>query len=119
LTIAILWLAPALWAISTSLKTTPDLIRPIPYWIPQPFTLSNYVAVFSSTRAGTILRPVVNSVVVAVLTTVFTVFVSALTAYPLARMRFTGRDTIFAVMIGCMMVPDVLNLVPSYLIMYR
>src|SRR4051794_25104341 len=84
LTIAILWLAPALWAISTSLKTTPDLIRPIPYWIPQPFTLSNYVAVFSSTRAGTILRPVVNSVVVAVLTTVFTVFVSALTAYPLA-----------------------------------
>ncbi len=54
---------------------------------------------------------------VAVLTTFGTLAVCALAAYPLARMTFPGRDLIFAVIVGSMMVPSVITIVPLYLLM--
>jgi multiple sugar transport system permease protein len=47
---------------------------------------------------------------------VLVVLTSALTAYPLARMRFPGRDAIFALLVGSLMIPNAVVLVPQYIL---
>src|SRR5581483_303766 len=59
------------------------------------------------------------SALVSVATTLVTVVICALTAYPLARMRFPGRDVVFGVVVGSMMVPGVITIVPLYLLMVQ
>lgn len=115
--VALLWLAPGIWALVTSFKTTPRILDPIPFWLPIPATLEQYVSVLSGTRQAPLTIAIGNSVLVAVLTTFGTLAVCALAAYPLARMTFPGRDLIFAVIVGSMMVPSVITIVPLYLLM--
>jgi multiple sugar transport system permease protein len=118
--LAVLWLTPALWVLVTSLKHTPDIIRTPPEWIPWPPTLEHYHEVLlSSSRTARIGRAFLNSTIVSVATAVIVVLVSAMAAYPLARMRFRGRDTIFAVLIGSLMIPNAVVLVPQYVLTQR
>ena len=118
--LAVLWLTPALWVLVTSLKQTPDIIRTPPEWIPRPPTLEHYHEVLlSSSRTARIGRAFLNSTIVSVATAVIVVFVSAMAAYPLARMRFRGRDTIFALLIGSLMIPNAVVLVPQYVLTQR
>jgi multiple sugar transport system permease protein len=117
--VALLWLTPAFWALATSFKITPNILQAIPNWLPFPATLDQYTEVMSGTRTVSATVAVANSALVSVLTTVLTVVVCALTAYPLARMVFPGRDVVFAVIIGSMMVPGVITIVPLYLLMAK
>jgi multiple sugar transport system permease protein len=55
-----------------------------------------------------------NSLINATLHTVIVLVVSSLAAYAFARFTFKGRDTLFFIMLGTMMIPNVLNLVPLY-----
>src|SRR5882672_6410472 len=113
---AILWLLPAVWVLVTSLKLTENIIRLPPEWIPWPATLAHYGEVlFSSSRTARIGRAFLNSTIVS-LGAVLLVFTSALTAYPLARMRFPGRDVIFALLVGSLMIPNAVVLVPQYIL---
>jgi len=118
--LAILWLTPALWVLVTSLKRTPDIIRLPPEWIPWPATLQHYGEVLlSSSRTARIGRAFLNSTIVSLGTVVIVVFASAMTAYPLARMRFPGRDVIFALVVGSLMIPNAVILVPQYVLTQR
>ena len=120
LVLAALWLTPALWVVVTSLKTTPNIIRTPPEWIPWPATLDHYHEVLlSSSRTARIGRAFLNSTIVSVVSAVLVVAVSALAAYPLARMRFPGRDTIFALLVGSLMIPNAVVLVPQYMLTQR
>jgi multiple sugar transport system permease protein len=120
LALAVLWLTPALWVLVTSLKQTPDIIRTPPEWIPWPATLEHYHEVlFSSSRTARIGRAFLNSAIVSVGATLIVVFVSAMAAYPLARMRFPGRDLIFGLLIGSLMIPNAVVLVPQYVLTQR
>jgi multiple sugar transport system permease protein len=118
--LAVLWLTPALWVLVTSLKTTPNIIRTPPEWIPWPATLEHYHEVLlSSSRTARIGRAFLNSTIVSVAAAVIVVFVSAMAAYPLARMRFPGRDAIFALLVGSLMIPNAVVLVPQYVLTQR
>lgn len=117
--IALIWTVPSFWALVTSLKLTPAIFRLPPVWIPSPLTLSQYLAIFSNDRSTNIAQSLVNSVVYAVVSTVLVIVISALAAYPLARMKFPGRDVVFWMIVGSLMVPGVINIVPLYLMMYR
>ena len=120
LVLAVLWLTPALWVLVTSLKQTPDIIRTPPEWIPWPATLEHYHEVlFSSSRTARIGRAFLNSAIVSVGSTLIVLFVSAMAAYPLARMRFAGRDAIFALLVGSLMIPNAVVLVPQYVLTQR
>lgn len=116
--LALFFLAPLYWMLSTSLKPEVDAIASPVQWIPARPTLQNYVDVFTSPD-GNILRWMWNSFFVATVFTVLHVALCALTAYPLARMRFPGRDTIFWIILGSMMVPWVVTLIPTYLMMLQ
>src|SRR5215467_7286938 len=117
---AVLWLLPAVWVLVTSLKPSANIIKLPPEWIPRPATLAHYNEVlFSSSRTARMGRAFLNSAVVSVGCVVLVVFTSALTAYPLARMRFRGRDAIFALLVGSLMIPNAVVLVPQYILTQR
>jgi multiple sugar transport system permease protein len=120
LALAALWLLPAVWVLVTSLKASPDIVRLPPEWIPRPATLEHYHEVLlGSSRTARIGRAFLNSAVVSLGAVVLVVLTSAMAAYPLARMRFPGRTAVFAVVVGSLMVPNAVLLVPQYVLTQR
>jgi multiple sugar transport system permease protein len=118
--LAVLWLLPVVWVAVTSLKPTEHIVRLPPEWIPWPATGAHYYEVlFSSSRTARIGRAFVNSLVVSLGTVVIVVGTSAMAAYPLARMRFPGRDIVFVLLVGSLMVPNAVVLVPQYVLTQR
>jgi len=105
---------PAVWILLTSFKTETELIRsPITY-LPDAPTLANYDAAFT---AQPILRFMFNSLVVATLSTVLCVFVGALAAYALTRLRLPHRNLIMSVLLAVAMFPLISLMVPLFKVM--
>jgi multiple sugar transport system permease protein len=120
LALALLWLLPIVWVLVTSLKVTENIVRLPPEWIPWPATADHYREVlFSSSRTARIGRAFLNSLVVSLGTVVLVVTTAAMAAYPLARMRFPGRDLVFVVLVGSLMIPNAVVLVPQYVLTQR
>jgi multiple sugar transport system permease protein len=118
--LALIWLAPIVWVMVTSLKLTADIVRLPPEWIPWPMTAEHYVEVlFSSSRTARIGRAFGNSLVIALGTVAVVVVTAAMAAYPLARMRFPGRDLVFTLLVGSLMIPNAVVLVPQYVLVQR
>jgi multiple sugar transport system permease protein len=118
--LAVVWLLPIVWVVVTSFKVTADIVKLPPEWIPWPATLDHYHEVLlGSSRTARIGRAFVNSLVVALGTVVVVLATSAMTAYPLARMRFPGRDLVFTLLIGSLMIPNAVVLVPQYVLVQR
>ena len=111
---SLLVFVPFLWSIVTSFKTLPDSLTLS--FIPNPFTLYGYQTAFTQ------LDPTVpvlffNSLLIAALVTVSNLFLGALGGYAFARLRFPGREVLFLLVLGTMMIPDQLRLVPVYQIL--
>jgi multiple sugar transport system permease protein len=118
--LAVVWLLPVAWVVVTSLKLTENIVRVPPEWIPWPVTGAHYHEVLlSSSRTARIGRAFLNSMVISLATVVVVVGTSAMAAYPLARMRFPGRDLVFVVLVGSLMVPNAVVLVPQYVLTQR
>jgi multiple sugar transport system permease protein len=115
--LALVWLLPAVWVLVTSLKPTPDIVRVPPDWLPWPPTLEHYHEVLlSSSRTARIGRAFVNSAIVSLGTVALVVATSAMAAYPLARMSFPGRNLVFVSIVGSLMIPNAVLLVPQYVL---
>jgi len=120
LALAALWLLPVAWVAVTSLKPTDRIVRVPPEWIPWPATGAHYTEVlFGSSRTARVGRAFANSLVVATGSVVLVLSTSAMAAYPLARMRFPGRDLLFAILVGSLMIPNAVLLVPQYVLTQR
>lgn len=120
LALAVLWLAPIAWVVVTSLKPSENIVRLPPEWIPWPATGAHYQEVlWGSSRTARIGRAFLNSVVVAAGSVLVVLSTSAMAAYPLARMRFPGRDVIFGVLVASLMIPNAVLLVPQYVLTQR
>ena len=118
--LAILWLLPAVWVLVTSLKLTENIVRVPPEWIPWPATIEHYGEVlFSSSRTARIGRAFFNSTVVSLGSVALVVLTSAMAAYPLARMSFRGRNLVFGLIVGSLMIPNAVILVPQYVLVQR
>lgn len=105
---------PALWILFTSLKTESELTKiPITYWPHEP-TLANFMAAFQDQPLHVFLM---NSTIVAGLSTLSSLFVSALAAYAIARLRLRFRDVILTCIIAVSMFPLVTLMVPLFEIM--
>jgi multiple sugar transport system permease protein len=105
---------PALWILLTSLKTETELIRSPITWLPEAATLENYATAFP---AQPILRFMWNSFVVASLSTLLCVLVSALAAYALTRLRMPRRNLIMSVLLAVAMFPLISLMVPLFKVM--
>jgi ABC-type glycerol-3-phosphate transport system permease component len=113
--VAALALVPFLWGVSTSLKPVPQIYSFPPVLIPGPITLEHYLR---ADEFGLLLG-LKNSTIVATGTVLLTITVSSLAAYSLARLHFRGARVFMVVMLVTMMVPELVNVVPVYIIMSR
>lgn len=105
---------PALWILFTSLKTETELTqKPITYWPHEP-TIGNFISAFQDQPLLTFLT---NSLIVAGLSTLLSLFISALAAYAIARLRLRFRGLILTAIIGVSMFPLVTLMVPLFEIM--
>lgn len=112
--LAVITVFPFAWMLLTSIKGPADPITSVPpQFIPNDPTLANYQRVLDSLP---ILRFFQNSVVVAVCTGLLNVLVASLAAYPLAKMRFRGREAIFYLLLATLIVPAQLTYIPSFVL---
>lgn len=113
--LAAIYISPLIFMFLTSFKTGPDATSVPPTWIPDPWTTQAYESIFSATNTP-VLQWFLNSMIAATLHAALVVATAALAAYPLARMTFRGRGLILALVIGTLLVPPVILIVPSFLV---
>jgi putative chitobiose transport system permease protein len=105
---------PFLWMLLTSLKGPADQITSVPpQFIPSHPTLANYQKVVNGLPVGQFFQ---NSIIVSIAVTALNVLVSAMAAYPLAKMRFRGREAIFYLLLATLIVPAQLTYIPSFIL---
>lgn len=117
---AVMFIGPFLISIMTSFKTDPDAVgRPLSL-IPDPFSLEAWkqlLGIADSVVNVEIGRWTLNSVIVTTFVTIGRVGLASMAGYALARLDFPGRKTIFALILGVMMVPGVVLLIPRFLVL--
>jgi multiple sugar transport system permease protein len=82
-------------------------------FIPDPFTTQGWENAFNQLNPP-LLRLFLNSAIVATAVTISNVFLGAMAGYAFARLRFPGRDVLFLLVLGTLMIPDQLRMVPVY-----
>jgi multiple sugar transport system permease protein len=112
--VAIIFLSPLLYAVATSLKPADEVFTPAPHLFGSEIRWQNYADAFKFAPFG---RYFLNSLFVAVVGTLVVLAASSLSAYAFARLRFWGRDQLFVVFLGTLMVPQEVLIVPMYWLM--
>lgn len=106
--IVIYCIAPFYWMIVSSLRL-PSMGRSTDL-IPNPLSFENYIAVFAP--GNNFGRALLNSLIVALTTTLLTLVLGIMGAYALARLRFKAKGLVLAIIIGCSMFPGITLLIP-------
>jgi multiple sugar transport system permease protein len=111
---ALLMLVPFAWSISTSFKTRPGAAELT--LIPDPISLVGWNAAFNDLDPS-LPKLFFNSFVIAAVVTITNVVLGSMAGYAFARLRFPGRELLFLLVLGTLMIPDQLRLVPIYQIL--
>ncbi|MCZ7543161.1 MAG: carbohydrate ABC transporter permease [Anaerolineae bacterium] len=114
--IAVIMLLPFTWLVSSSLKLQHQVFQYPPKWIPDPIRFENYVEALTYKPFHIYLK---NTMVIIILNEIAVLWSASFCAYGFARMRFPGRDFWFAIVIGTMMMPYVVLVVPTFVIFSR
>lgn len=117
--LAVIFIAPLLWMLSTSLKGEQEATTLPLTWVPKSFDTSSYSKLLDVNSATPVLRWFFNSLIAGVANSVLIVCIDALAAYALARMDFRGKKTIFGGVVGTIFVPAFVFFVPNFLIVYQ
>ena len=115
LTIAVVFLTPMVWTLSTSLKDLGDVLLIPPQWVPDVPRWSNFVDVFQTTPFA---RYAVNTLIITFLSVIGKIFSCSLVAYSFARLRWRGRNLLFIIMLATLMLPSQVTLIPQF-VMFR
>jgi multiple sugar transport system permease protein len=110
---ALVMITPFLYMISTSFKSQAYVLTVPPQFIPNPATVENYVQVWNTQNFG---RYFLNSLLVAVTSTFFSVLLSSMMAYAFARFEFPGRKLLFRIVLLGLMVPTMMLIIPQFIL---
>jgi multiple sugar transport system permease protein len=110
----IIFMAPWAWMVSASFQPLGDMFNWPPTWIPENFTFNNYEKFL---EAQGFWRWFFNSAVLAVAVMLVQLLVNSLAAYAFAKRNFPGRNLLFLMMLGTLMIPGQIYLIPNYLIL--
>ena len=111
--LALIFLLPFFWTVSSSLKEVSELYVFPPSWLPVKAQWVNYVTVWQEAPFG---RWLWNSTFVAILSVFGTALSASLVGYSFARFRYPARDAIFMITLSTMMLPVEVTLIPTYLL---
>lgn len=111
-------LVPFVWAILTSFKTSSEIIRVPPTFLPEKWSFESYRTIFTDPRLP-LGRFYLNSLFVSVTRVAVTLFTSSLAGYVFAKYRFWSKNLTFGLILAQLMIPFQIIMIPSYLILAR
>ena len=111
--IALIFITPYLFSVFAAFKPLNSILSQSPWRPPTPPTLDNFKTIFSQYDFG---RYLANTLIVTVILTAGQVTFSMMGAYAFARMSFPGRDSLFWLYLTTLMVPNIVTLVPLYVL---
>jgi multiple sugar transport system permease protein len=111
---AVVTLLPYVWMVSSSFKPSAEIYTATVQLVPRRPIVDNYVVAVTREPVG---RAILNSLVMAGGETLAVVVTSVFTAYPFARLRFRGRDAVFLLVLGTMMIPAQVTMIPTFILM--
>ncbi|MFN8113784.1 MAG: carbohydrate ABC transporter permease [Solirubrobacterales bacterium] len=112
-------LFPVLWIISLSLKT-PATVTVTPnegFWstlVPSDATFKNYEALFSDGLDGPFLKPLINSIGIALIATLIAIVLASFAAYAIARLDFPGKTAVLGGALAIAMFPAISTVGPLF-----
>lgn len=109
--IVVIQVYPIFWVIMSSFKTKAAMMGAVPYSLPSSFYLGNYVSMLENSKIPTYFM---NSVVVAVLTLLFTVLIGAPAAFAIEKMKFRAGGKVLAFFLLGIMIPIFVALLPMF-----
>ncbi|RKN12502.1 carbohydrate ABC transporter permease [Streptomyces radicis] len=112
--IALAFLAPLVYMVATSLKPAGETFESPPTLWGSEIRWQNYADVFTYLPFE---RFIINGVIVAVLGTALNVAVAALSGYAFSRLRWRGRNLVFALFLATLMIPQDVLVIPMYVMM--
>jgi multiple sugar transport system permease protein len=105
-------LVPVLWLLSISLKPPSEITDG--RLIPAHVSFDNYKSLFEGGWSGPFLRPLINSIAIALITTVVAIILASFTAYAIARLEFPGKRLILALALAIAMFPPISTVGPLF-----
>ncbi len=114
--LSIIFMFPFFWTVTSSLKQVWELSTFPPTWLPETPQWQNYAYVLQKVP---FLQWTWNSIYVVILSTVGTVVSASVVAYAFARLRFRGRNLLFVVTLGTMMLPAQGTLIPQFILFHK
>src|SRR3954451_19111917 len=106
-------LIPVLWLISISLKPPSEVVDQ--RFIPQNVSLDNYKSLFEGGFSESpFIHPLINSIAIALITTVIAITLASLTAYAIARLEFPGKRVILAGPLAMLIFPPISTVGPLF-----
>lgn len=114
--VALLFLFPFFWMVSNAVRGNNEVLAVPPRLLPTEYQWGNFVEAWLRLPFGKFF---LNSFIVAGSVTVITIIVSSLAAYAFARLKFPGREGILVAYLGTLMIPQVMLVIPLFLIVSR
>lgn len=106
---------PFIFMLSSSFKTSGDVLSTPLQIIPSNFTMMNFETLFNN-EFYDFFQWFGNTVVMTGLTLILKFFIITITAYGFAKIKFPGRDAIFLVLLAGLMIPSDIMIMPRYII---
>ncbi|MBU0826153.1 MAG: carbohydrate ABC transporter permease [Alphaproteobacteria bacterium] len=110
--VALLTVAPLLWMLSVSFMAPGEAAQFPPPLLPADPSLDNYRTLFGSFGIGRFLA---NSILVSTLATILALLFTIPAGYAFAKLRFTGRDATFRLLVAALVVPGQIGMLPLFL----
>jgi multiple sugar transport system permease protein len=111
---SLVMIVPFAWMVSTSFKIPEEVYLIPPRWIPNNPTLDNYIDLFDAMNFG---KPFMNTIIVALSITFLSVMLSSMAGYGFAKFKFRGREKLFLIVLGTLMVPGQITMIPVFLML--
>jgi len=110
---SILFLIPLVWMLSASLKDESSIFTFPPQWIPETFHWENFKTALTILPFHIFLK---NTLIIVFFSLIGTIFSCSIVAYGFARLRFPGRRLLFFILLGTMMIPYPVLLIPTFIL---
>jgi ABC-type glycerol-3-phosphate transport system permease component len=111
---AIIMVVPFLWMISVSFRTPAQQFSRS--FIPNPITIQNYIDLFQDLPDKAFFYLTLNSFKLSILAVIGQILTCAMAAFIFAVVKFKGRNFLFALLLGTMMIPSQVSLIPNFII---
>ncbi|WP_078432239.1 carbohydrate ABC transporter permease [Metabacillus halosaccharovorans] len=110
---SVLILSPVWWMFATSVKDMGEIMQYPPTFIPNEWNWSNYIETW---KAAPFTRYLFNTFLITIFVVLGNVLSNSFIAYGFAKIRFKGRNFLFAVVLATMMIPGFVTMIPHYVI---